>query len=345
MSDQERDCQASASRDCLASPGCPVMERIPARASIIGKDFTIRRALPSRQRRMVSAWCFLDQAGPVSYGAGQGLHVGPHPHIGLQTFTWMIDGQIMHRDSLGSAQIIRPGQVNLMTAGRGIVHAEDAATDAPGRLHAAQLWIALPNAERHREPCFHHYPDLPVLESGGFKVTVLAGTAFGQTAPTQTFSPLVGVDLACAGPARTRVPLNPAYEHAVLVLSGALDVEGESLEPGTLLYLGQARADLELSSQATARLLLIGGEPFAEEILLWWNFVARTQDEMVGATADWNSGRHFGTVSDSPSPRLVAPDLAGLNLGRSARQASAVSRGPETTTCTAASTNPARAGT
>ncbi len=319
MSDQERDCQASASRDCPAAPGCPALERIPARAWVIGADFSIRRALPSRQRRMVGAWCFLDQAGPVSYGAGQGLHVGPHPHIGLQTFTWMIEGEILHRDSLGFEQIVRPGQVNLMTAGRGIVHAEDAATDAPGRLHAAQLWIALPDAERHREPAFAHYPTLPVLESGNFTVTVLAGTGFGQTAPVQTFSPLVGMDLACAGPARTRVALNPAFEHAVLVLSGALDVAGETLEPGTLLYLGQARSEIALRSQAAARLLLVGGEPFGEEILLWWNFVARSQEEMIGATADWNSGRRFGTVSGSPSPRLVAPELAGLNLGRRAR--------------------------
>ncbi len=314
MSDLEPQCQASASRDCPPAAGAPVLERIPARASVIGKDFTIRRALPSRQRRMVGAWCFLDQAGPVTYGAGQGLRVGPHPHIGLQTFTWMIDGEIMHRDSLGYEQVIRPGQVNLMTAGRGIVHAEDAVTDDPGRLHAAQLWIALPDAERHREPSFHHYPELPVLEWGGFTVTVLAGTAFGQTAPAMIFSPLVGVDLACAGPAETLVPINPAFEHAVLVLSGALEVEGETLEPGSLLYLGTARAQLALQSQAAARLLLIGGEPFAEEILLWWNFVARNRDEMVTATADWNAGRTFGTVSGSPSPRLVAPDLAGLPI-------------------------------
>jgi redox-sensitive bicupin YhaK (pirin superfamily) len=292
----------------------PVLQRIPARVSVIGRDFTIRRALPSAQRRMVGAWCFLDQAGPVTYGAGQGLHVGPHPHIGLQTFTWMIEGEIMHRDSLGYEQVIRPGQVNLMTAGRGIVHAEDAVTEVAGRLHAAQLWIALPDAERHREPSFHHYPELPVLEWGGFTVTVLAGTAFGQTAPAAIFSPLVGVDLACAGPAQTLVPINPAFEHAVLVLSGALEVEGEMLEPGTLLYLGTARAQLALQSQTAARLLLIGGEPFVEEVLLWWNFVARHRDEMVAATADWNAGRSFGTVHGSPSPRLHAPDLGGLPM-------------------------------
>jgi redox-sensitive bicupin YhaK (pirin superfamily) len=263
---------------------------------------------------MVGAWCFLDHAGPVTQGSG--LHVGPHPHIGLQTFTWMIEGEVLHRDSLGSEQLIRPGEVNLMTAGRGIVHSEDSLDGASGALHAAQLWIALPDAERGREPAFAHYPRLPVVASGAFTVTVLAGTALGQTAPAQIFSPLVGMDLTCAGAAQTRLPLDPAFEHAVLVLSGTLEVAGESLEPGTLLYLGQAREDVALRSQGAARALVIGGEPFEEEILLWWNFVARTHEEMVVATADWNAGTHFGTVEGSPSPRLVAPDLAGLNLGR-----------------------------
>lgn len=314
MSDQERDCHPSASRDCPAAPGGPALERIAARSSVIGEDFTIRRALPSRQRRMVGAWCFLDHAGPVAQGSG--LHVGPHPHIGLQTFTWMIEGEILHRDSLGSEQVIRPGEVNLMTAGRGIVHSEDSVDGGTGALHAAQLWIALPDAERHRAPAFAHYPSLPVVASDAFTVTVLAGTALGHTAPAQIFSPLVGLDLTCAGAAQTRLPLDPEFEHAVLVLSGTLEVAGEILEPGSLLYLGQARREIALRSQAAARALVIGGEPFEEEILLWWNFVARTHGEMVAATADWNAGTRFGTVEGSPSPRLVAPDLAGLNLGR-----------------------------
>jgi redox-sensitive bicupin YhaK (pirin superfamily) len=263
---------------------------------------------------MVGAWCFLDHAGPAQYGPGKGLRVGPHPHIGLQTFTWMIEGEILHRDSLGSEQIIRPGQVNLMTAGRGISHAEDSVNDLGGRLHAAQLWIALPDAERHREPAFNHYPVLPLIEAGGFCVTVLAGTAFGQTAPAQIYSPLVGLDFAAAGAAATDAPLDPAFEYAAMTLSGEATVEGEPLAPGTLLYLDCGRRSLSLRCAASTRLLLIGGEPFKEEILLWWNFVARTQGEMSAATADWNAGRRFGTVEGSPSPRLIAPDLAGLTL-------------------------------
>jgi redox-sensitive bicupin YhaK (pirin superfamily) len=312
MSDLDRTCQPSVSSDCPRCPDKPVVERIPARVAEIGKGFIVRRAVPSRQRRMVGAWCFLDHAGPADYGPGEGLKVGPHPHIGLQTFTWMIEGEVMHRDSLGYEQIIRPGQVNLMTAGRGIVHAEDSVTDAAGRLHAAQLWIALPDAERRRAPAFQHYPELPVLESGGFTVTVLAGSALGARAPAAVFSPLVGLDLSAKTAASTRLSLEPGFEHAVLVLSGAGTVEGERIEPGTLLYLGTGRESLRVACDAAARLLLVGGEPFQEEILVWWNFVARTRAEIVQATEDWNARRYFGEVKGSPSPRLVAPDLAGL---------------------------------
>lgn len=294
--------------------GQPVLERIEARSAQIGEGFTIRRAVPSRQRRMVGAWCFIDHAGPADYGPGYGLHVGPHPHIGLQTFTWMIEGEILHRDSLGYEQIIRPGQVNLMTAGRGIAHAEDAVNEDAGRLHAAQLWIALPDAQRHRAPDFQHYPVLPVVESGGFRVTVLAGTAYGETSPAEVFSPLVGMDFTAVGAAQTSVPLDPAFEHAALTLGGEVEIEGERLAPGALLYLGSGRAQLGLRCESGSRLLLVGGEPFKEDVLLWWNFVARTQEEIVAATENWNAGRHFGEVNGSPSPRLIAPDLSGLSL-------------------------------
>lgn len=315
MSELDKDCQASASGDCPRRPGRPVLERVAVREASIGEGFVIRRAVPNRQRRMVGAWCFLDHAGPVAYGAGQGLRVGPHPHIGLQTFTWMIEGEILHRDSLGYEQLIRPGQVNLMTAGDGISHSEDAVNDEPGRLHIAQLWIALPASERRRKPSFHHYPVLPVVARGGFVATVLAGTAFGQTAPAEVFSPLVGVDLAASSAAHTEVPLNPGFEHAALVLSGAVSVENERIEPGTLLYLGDGRDSIALHADSAAHVLLIGGEPFGEDVLLWWNFVARSPEEIAEATADWNAGRsRFGEVRGSPSPRLTAPHLAGLRL-------------------------------
>ena len=291
----------------------PRPERLEARSAEIGGGLTIRRALPNRHRRTVGAWCFLDHAGPMEFAAGGGMHVGPHPHIGLQTFTWMIEGEVVHRDSLGNEQLITPGQVNLMTAGAGIAHAEDSAPGHAGKLHAAQLWIALPEGERRRAPAFRNHPHLPLIESGGFSVRVLAGSAFGQTSPAEVYSPLVGLDLSATGRAALAVPLNTSFEHAALVVSGAASVAGEALAPGTLLYFAPGREELALSTDVAARTLLIGGTPFGEEILVWWNFVARTREEIAAATRDWNAGR-FGAVRGSPAPPLVAPDVAGLNL-------------------------------
>jgi redox-sensitive bicupin YhaK (pirin superfamily) len=296
------------------------IERIPARPKEIGGGLMIRRALPNSTRPTVGAWCFLDHAGPVEIAAGAGLHVGPHPHIGLQTFTWMIEGEVMHRDSLGNEQLITPGQVNLMTAGGGISHSEDSATGsrgaaaAAGRLHAVQLWIALPEQERHRAPAFRNHPDLPLLELGGFTSRVLAGSALGRTSPVEVYSPLMAVDLEAAAAAAASLPVTSSYEHAALTLSGEVQVAGQTLLPGTLLYLGVGREQLELSCRSAARMILIGGVPFGEDILLWWNFVARRAEEMEQATRDWNTGTRFGVVKGSPSPPLIAPSVAGLHL-------------------------------
>ncbi len=288
-------------------------ERLEARSAEIGGGLTIRRALPNRHRRTVGAWCFLDHAGPMEFGTGGGMHVGPHPHIGLQTFTWMIEGEVVHRDSLGNEQLITPGQVNLMTAGIGIAHAEDSAPGRAGRLHAAQLWIALPEGERRRAPAFRNYPRLPLIRTGGFSVRVLAGSAFGETSPAEVHTPLVGLDLSAAGAAALSLSVNPSFEHGALVLGGAARVAAEPLGPGTLLYFAPGREALALECAAAARILLIGGVPFGEQILVWWNFVARTPAEIEAATHDWNAGR-FGAVSGSPSAPLVAPDPSGLRL-------------------------------
>ena len=290
------------------------VERLESKRAIVGDGFEIRRALPNRHRRLIGAWCFLDHAGPADFPPGGGLVVGPHPHIGLQTFTWMIEGSIQHTDSLGYRQLIRPGQVNLMTAGRGISHAEDSPADAAGRFQLAQLWIALPDAERNREPSFHHYPELPVLERGDFRITVLAGSFAGERAPAAFYSPLVGLDLAAEGNARTELVLDSAFEHGVMALEGSATVGGEPLSPGTLLYFGTGRDRLTVESTAAARLLLIGGRPFGEEVLLWWNFVARTYGEMEQATRDWLESGRFGKVEGARGAPLVAPELAQLRL-------------------------------
>ena len=288
-------------------------QRLASRAAIVGEDTPIARALPHRARRTVGAWCFLDHAGPVQFAPGAGMHVGAHPHIGLQTFTWMIEGEIVHRDSLGHEQVIRPGQVNLMTAGRGIAHTEDSLHGGQ-RLHAAQLWIALPEAERRREPAFQNYPELPVIERGGFRVTVLAGSALGHTAPATVYTPLVGLDLAATGAAHTTLPLRAGFEYAAMVLRGAAHVAGEALAPGEWLYFAPGRTELDVRCEAEAQLLLLGGEPFGEELIIWWNLVARTQAEIEAALADWHAGR-FGLVRPgSEAAPLATPSLDGAQL-------------------------------
>ena len=307
MSNLERPSAPSVSTDCPAAPYQPVSQRVTTRDAVLGAGMTIRRALPSRQRRMVGAWCFLDHFGPVDVSRGDGLRVGPHPHIGLQTVTWPLQGEILHRDSLGCTQLIRPGQLNIMTAGCGIVHSEESPVERTSGLHGAQLWIALPDAHRRCQPAFDHHPQLPVVRRDGFVITLLAGEALGERSPARIYSPLVGLDLAASGAAVTTLPLQPVFEYGLLVLEGKVSVEKEPLEIGTFLYLGCGRTALALQATA-AHALLIGGAPFGEEVLLWWNFVARSKAEINAARSDWENNR-FGNVAGYPGPRLAAPPL------------------------------------
>ena len=285
------------------------IQRIEARTADLGEGLTIRRAVPTRERRMVGAWCFLDHVGPRQFEPGHGMHVGAHPHIGLQTFTWMIEGEALHRDSLGHEQVIRPGQVNLMTAGRGIVHTEDS---PPGetRLHAAQLWIALPFEEREREPAFEHYPDLPRWEEGGCVFTLLAGRHGEHVAPARLYSPLVGLDVSSTVGGRVGLALEPGFEYAVLPLEGHIDIDGERFGTGELAYLGDGQTRFDALLSAGGRILLLGGEPFGEPVLMWWNFVGFSKDEIAAAQRAWESGdARFGPVAGPGERRLVAPPL------------------------------------
>jgi redox-sensitive bicupin YhaK (pirin superfamily) len=279
----------------------------------------VRRALPGREVRRIGAWCFLDHIGPSTPPVDKPLNVGPHPHIGLQTFTWMISGEILHRDSLGFEQWIRPGQVNLMTAGRGIAHSEESPHGGGKLVHAVQLWIALPDAERHRAPDFTHYPELPRHKEQGLEATLLVGEAFGLKAPTQVYSPLLAVDLLVVENTRASLPLRADFEYGLICLEGEVEIEApagaQKVEPGQLLYLGLGDEALSLAAARGTRLLLVGGEPLREDILLWWNFVARTQAEIEQASLDWNAGRHFAEVTHSSLPRLQAPSIEGLKLG------------------------------
>ena len=258
--------------------------------------FRVRRALPNRPRRTVGAWCFVDHMGPADVRVDQDL-IGPHPHIGLQTVTWLLAGELLHRDSLGSEQVIRPGQLNLMTAGHGVAHAEEATGRFHGSLHGVQLWVAQPSSTRDGDAAFEHHAELPQVELGSSTGTVLVGSVAGTSSPARRDTDHLGIDLDLA-PGTTAIELEPSHEHALVVFEGDVTVDGRPLAPGHLAYLGPGRDECALTTSATARALLIGGAPFAEQVLMWWNFVARTRDEISAARDDWMAGHErFGVVT------------------------------------------------
>ena len=283
------------------------IQNFPIRSAEIGKGTVIKRALPSRQKRLIGAWCFLDHAGPVVFPQGDGLDVGPHPHIGLQTFSWMIEGTMMHTDSLGSKQLIRSKQVNLMTAGRGISHTE-VAPETETHMHAAQLWIALPDHKLNMEPRFDHYPELPVVEKEGLEYTILVGDFLNTTSPVEVHTPLLGVDIAAKESVTTRLTLNPKFEYGFMALEGTAVINGHELDADNLVVLEPGLNEIEIQVHANSRILLLGGEPFESPILLWWNFVGRTQEELRLAREQWvNGDERFGSIPDYDGARLEAP--------------------------------------
>lgn len=286
-----------------APPAGDPIEVTPSREARIG-ELTVRRALPHRGRRTVGAWCFVDHMGPTTGG----LDIGPHPHIGLHTVTWLLSGEVVHTDSLGTEQLIRPRQLNLMTAGHGIAHAEEG---RHGPYHGTQLWVAQPEGTRHGPPAFAHHAELPRAELDRATATVLVGTLAGATSPARADTPLVGAELDLR-PGRSEVELDPTFEHAVVVLEGRATVAGVEVTPGHLAHLGLGRDELELSADQTARLLLLGGTPFGPPPLMWWNYVARTVEEVQAAHDDWEAGAdRFGTVP-SACPRV--PSMAPVGL-------------------------------
>lgn len=270
-------------------------------------DATVRRALPQRGRRTVGAWCFLDHFGPSAPGASDGLGVGPHPHCGLSTVTWLVEGMAVHADSLGSEQPIRPGQLNLMTAGHGISHAEQTPDEQRGIMHGVQFWVAQPEATRHGAPAFEHHAELPRVDAGPWAASVLLGEFGGQRSPARTDTPLLGVELLAESPGSCDVALDPAFEHALVVLEGQVVVDGEPLSVGELGLLDTGADEVGLRTDGPARWLIIGGEPFEARVQMWWNFVGRTREEMTVAVAEWNDGHErFGEVR-SDLARIAAP--------------------------------------
>ncbi|MFH9613566.1 pirin family protein [Streptomyces pratensis] len=287
----------------------PVRELLTPRHVQLGESTEVRRLLPNLGRRMVGAWAFVDHYGPDDIADEPGMQVPPHPHMGLQTVSWLHDGEVLHRDSLGSLQQIRPRELGLMTSGTAISHSEESPKPHARFLHGAQLWVALPDSDRHVEPHFQHHTDLPTVTAPGLTATVILGELDGTASPGKAYTPIVGADLALTAGAEALLPLNPDFEYAVLSMSGEAEVDGVPLLPGSMLYLGCGRTELPLRGASDAGLMLLGGEPFEEEIVMWWNFIARSHDDISRAREDWVKGMRFGDVNGYAGARLSAPEL------------------------------------
>ena len=288
-------------------------ELIRGRQTTVG-GIGVRRTLPHRGRRTVGAWCFVDHFGPTEVDA-RGMAIGPHPHIGLATVTWLLEGTVLHRDSLGSLQQIRPGQLNVMHAGHGVVHSEEGVDEYEGPLHGVQLWVAQPDSTRHGDPAFEHHAELPVLDLGHGSATVLVGDFGGERSLARADTPLLGVDLDL-GAGRSRLAVDPTFEHALVVLDGSAGLEGTEVKPGELAYLGVGRAAITVDVGAECRALLLGGEPFEAEVVMWWNFVGRTRAEMQDAYDAWRTrDDRFPDLPESPLRRIPAPRPTWLPAG------------------------------
>jgi redox-sensitive bicupin YhaK (pirin superfamily) len=288
-----------------------------ARIARVG-DIEVRRLLPLRHRRSVGGWCFVDHYGPLSVDGVAGMDVPPHPHIGLQTLTWLIEGTVLHRDSLGSEQMITPGQLNLMTAGRGIAHSEESPQRHDPRLHGVQLWLALPDAHRNTAPGFEHHAGLPVARFGGLEARVFAGSLAGAASPARVFSPVVGAEISARADSAGTIPLAPAHEHVIFTARETARAAGTLLAPGSLRYLATGQKSVTIDARAGARLFLLGGEPLGEPLLMWWNFVGRTPRDIIEAAGDWARGSRFGEVRGYRGAPLPAPPVDALRLVRRA---------------------------
>ncbi len=295
--------------------GGPVRELLDGRTVPLGESTRVRRLLPNLGRRMIGAWCFVDHYGPDDIAHEPGMQVPPHPHMGLQTVSWLHDGEVLHRDSLGSKQTVRPRELGLMTSGRAIAHSEESPRDHARHLHGAQLWVALPAAHRDTAPAFEHHAELPEVTGGhGLHATVILGELDGAVSPGTVHSPLLGADLTLAPDTAARLPLQRDFEYAALSMSGETEVDGVRLTPGSLLYLGTGRTDLALRADHESSVMLLGGEPFAEKIVMWWNFIGRSGEDIVAAREDWMTGTRFGDVHGFAGPRLDAPVLPSTPL-------------------------------
>ncbi len=285
---------------------------------------TVRRTLPQKARSLIGAWCFADHYGPQRVSDTGGMTVAPHPHTGLQTVSWLFEGEIEHRDSVGSQALIRPAEMNLMTAGRGISHSEVSTPDA-SVLHGVQLWVALPGAHRSTSPAFEHV--LPAEASGaGYSCKVFIGSWLRATSAATTYSPLLGAEVVLEPSSTVALPLDSSFEHGVLVDTGEVTVAGVPVPRTALAYLAPGTTTLEMTCGTTAaRVVVLGGAPLDEDIVMWWNFVGRSHDEVVQFREQWQAeigafadgappATVFGRVESYPGPPLPAPEMPGVRL-------------------------------
>jgi quercetin 2,3-dioxygenase len=279
----------------------------------------VRRTLPQRHRSLIGAWCFVDHYGPDEVEHTGGMVVAPHPHTGLQTASWLFEGEIEHRDSAGTHAVVRPGELNLMTSGRGISHTE-VSTEGTSVLHGAQLWIALPDGTRDTDPGFEHFVPQPV-RGPGWEARVFLGSLLGAESPVVTHTPLLGAEVMLATGKTLEIEVDEAFEHGVLLDVGAVDVDGTGLKPSDLAYAAPGVRTLTVTAHEEARLLVLGGPPFGEPIVMWWNFIGRTHEEIVGYREEWQAqvrgGRQvdgrFGVV-DIDMDAIPAPEMPNVRL-------------------------------
>jgi redox-sensitive bicupin YhaK (pirin superfamily) len=288
----------------------------------------VRRTLPQRERTLVGAWCFADHYGPDEVDQTGGMVVPPHPHTGLQTVSWLFAGEIEHRDSAGHHALVRPGELNLMTGGRGVSHSE-VSTPGTTTLHGVQLWVALPDEARDAAADFEHYAP-PALDGPGWRASVFLGSLFGHTSLVRTATPLLGAEVLLEPGARVELDVDETFEHGVLLDSGSVTVEGQQVKPAELAYVEPGHGSLTLEAMEASRLVLLGGPPFGEQIVMWWNFVGRTHEDVLQAREEWQAqitrdgtvvadsqdlhdGR-FGIVVGDHLPPIPAPPLPAARL-------------------------------
>ncbi len=272
----------------------------------------VRRNIPHAKLKTIGAWCFVDHLGPTDQT--DGMVVAKHPHTGLQTVTWLLEGQAEHRDSLGIIQQILPGQVNIMTAGQGISHSE-LSQSGPKRLHAVQLWVALPEAHRNTNPAFEHRADLPEFDINGSKIKVFAGDFDGFSSKTTVFSPIVGLELDMPAASAVSLPLRRDFEYGILLAKGSATVNDVLVNENELLYIEVGHEQLEIVSTEPVIAIVIGGTPFEEKIVMWWNFIGRSQKDITEAREQWNArDSRFGDFEDQIGGWIPAPELPHVTL-------------------------------